>query len=289
MWTAVLLLCSAGVHSKEYQLTVSDTCTRQDTETIWSEFTTLYVWLLICFLFFFGLLISMVRDVVPRPPRGEPGPRHLSGESSNVCLFVLEEYLLTGWFIPKPTKRFSNTARWCILFSNIYIELLAVGVFYKEDYRKSMDFGKYQKRDYAYAIFATLLAFGNYLVAYLLLVNAKEESDISERIRHALGYMYVGAVVAVCSAFTIYFTDEIRSQHDKNNEDMVRFWLFGFLLALAFEFIISENIRLFGRVFLLWAQRSTNVRLKEVEVNSMVDDSLAQRKTAPKTFSFSEG
>lgn len=284
MWTAVLL--ATAVCAKDYEIEVSDTCTREDTETIWTEFTTLYVWMLICFLFFFGLLISVVRDVVPRPPRGEPSPRYPSGESSNICLFVVEEYLLTGWFIPKPKRRFSNSARWCILFSNIYIELLAVGVFYKEDYRDSIDFDKYEKRDYAYAIFAALLAFGNYLVAYLLLVNMQRDEAMSQQIRHALGFLYVGAVVAVCSAFTIYFTDDIRSQHDKNNEDMVRFWLFGFLLALAFEFLISENVRLFGRILILWAQSSTNIRLKELEMTA-VDES--QRKAAPKTFSFSEG
>ena len=280
------MLTCAGAQAKDYELKVDTQCIQEDRETVWSEFTTLYVWLLISTLFFFGLLISIVRDEVPRPARGEPGPRYHSGESSNVCLFILEEYMLTGWCIPKPRKRFSNTARWCILFSNIYIELLAVGVFYKEDYRESIDFEKYEKRDYAYAIFATLLAFFSYIVAYLLLVKAKGESALSEYIRHALGYLYVSAIVVVCSAFTIYFTNDIRSQHDKDYGDMVRFWLFGFLLALAFEFVVSENIRLLGRVILLCAQASTNVRFREVE---MTEENSMQRIKAPKTFSFSDG
>lgn len=284
MWLLVLLCAVA--EAKEYELKVKTQCTEEDTETVWTEFTTLYVWLSISALFFFGLLISLVRDAVPRPPRGEPGPRYHSGESSNICLFVIEEYMLTGWFIPKPKKRFSNTARWCILFSNIYIELLAVGVFYKEDYRDSIDFDKYEKRDYAYAIFATLLAFFSYIVAYLLLVNSRGEADLSEKIRHTLGYMYVAAIVAVCSAFTIYFTSDIRSQNDKSYGDMVQFWLFGFLLALAFEFIISENIRLLGRIIILCAQSSTNVRLQEIE---MTEEASTQRMKAPKTFSFSDG
>ncbi len=159
-------------------------------------------------------------------------------------------------------------------------------MFYKEDYRDSIDFDKYEKRDYAYAIFATLLAFFSYIVAYLLLVNSRGEADLSEKIRYTLGYLYVAAIVAVCSAFTIYFTSDIRSQSDKSYGDMVQFWLFGFLLALAFEFIISENIRLLGRIIILCAQSSTNVRLQEIE---MTEEASTQRMKAPKTFSFSDG
>jgi hypothetical protein len=69
---------------------------------------------------------------------------------------------------------------------------------------------------------------------------------------------------------------------------MVSFWLFGFLLSLAFEFVISENVRVFGRIVLLWALKSTRRNMPEVEMTSM-DEPSSQRLKPPKTFSFSEG
>ena len=64
-------------------------CTGEDTETVMGEIGSIWAWLIVSIIFFIGFLISMIRDVVPRPPRSETADRYLSGESKSIFLFVV--------------------------------------------------------------------------------------------------------------------------------------------------------------------------------------------------------
>lgn len=186
-------------------------CTGEDTETVMGEIGSIWAWLIVSIIFFIGFLISMIRDVVPRPPRGDVAERYPTGESKSIFVFVMvrniqEEYLITGWFLSKPKPRFSFKGRWCLIFVIIYTELLMVGVFYNTDSRDSIDFDEYDSIDYAYAIFSVCIAFAVYLITYVLLVHKENESWLSKTWRTGLGYFFVAVIVTLCSVFIIVVT-----------------------------------------------------------------------------------
>ena len=106
----ILLLLPIICLSCHYPIKPED-CIGKDTRTILGEFSMIWVWISASFLFFFGLIISIIRDIIPSQPRTDTSDRYETGESRNIARFLIEEYLVTGWIVSKTQRRFSNTSR----------------------------------------------------------------------------------------------------------------------------------------------------------------------------------
>jgi hypothetical protein len=61
-----------------------------------TDFQILYIWLILSIAFFIGLMLSMIREVVPVHYGVDIEPRHQSGEAVSTGRYFLEEGLLTG-------------------------------------------------------------------------------------------------------------------------------------------------------------------------------------------------
>ena len=233
-----------------YPISPGGDCIGSDTRTVLGEFGMVWVWIPITFLFFFGFTISVVRDIIPRPDRTDNSDRYFTGESRNLARFFLEEYLLTGWFVTKFQKRFTNTSRWCLITTIIYTDMLITGLLYQRDYSNPDAF---QSRDFVFGMVSTAITFSVYLIQYLCLV-IRQPGD-SCNWRHFIGYGITGAITAACLIFVFVFTYKAHDDTNTDHTNLINHWLAAFGYALLLEMLVSENVRLITRGILIWTKR----------------------------------
>ncbi|CAG9312968.1 unnamed protein product [Blepharisma stoltei] len=249
------IAAASSSHCEDYKIDVSEDSDGKDTRARPGEFNMLWIWIVAASLFFIGILISIVRDIVPRPPRGDTEDRYSSGESKQIIRFFLEEYLVTGWLFTKLEPRFSVTARWCLIFSIIFTEMLITGALYKNDSRSAGDYDKFKDLDIGYSVVSTAIAFIAYLVAYGLLVTHDNNSSGAHRYRRCFGYFFAGILFGVTTIFVFVFTYQMNDNHDDNYSGLVTNWMKAFGLSLLLEMLVSENIRITTTAILIWAHR----------------------------------
>lgn len=236
--------------SCNYPISPGGDCIGRDTRTVLGEFSMIWLWIALTVVFFFGFIISVIRDIIPRPKRSDTSDRYFTGESRNVVRFLIEEYLITGWMVSKTEKRFSNTARWALITTIIYTEMLITGALYERDYSNPSSF---TSRDFVYGMVSTAITFFFYLVGYYLLVN--RESDGKFSIRHLFGYIFTGIMTASCLIFVFVFTYQVHDDVNVNYTNLVDHWLSAFGYSILLEALVSENIRIITRAILIWSKK----------------------------------
>lgn len=250
-----------------YSIDPGSDCVGKDTRTVLGEFSMIWIWIAVTISFIFGLIISIIRDIVPRPQRTDTSERYYTGESKSIIRFLIEEYLLTGWIVSKNQRRFTNTSRWCIIILIIYTEMFITGAFYERDYENPQDF---VSRDFIYGLIATVITFFFYLSSYYLLVIRLDDYRIT--IKRIAGYALVGIMSLVCLIFVFIFTYQMHDDTDVNYTRLVDHWLSAFGYSLLMEVLVSENIRIVTRAVLIWSKRfnpeepmQTNIEMSYVE------------------------
>jgi len=270
-----LLLCLVTAKRKEcsdFEIEIKEDQLGEDTRIKFSEFNMLWFWLSLSVVFFFGSLISVIRDTVPRPIRGDIHNRYPSGESKEIIRYFLEEYLITGWLVPKERyMRFSNTARWALIFTIVYSELLVTGIFYERDSRDLDNMKDFEEEDLVYSVLSCLIGFVFYLVGYFLLVNTFEVKGSFQRYKHCFGYLFVGLNITSSAVLVFVYVYRVLAEEDKDYSGLVGLWVECFSLTLLFEVLVSENVRLIARTLILWSRKTDTADNSVVEMTSKME------------------
>lgn len=267
----------------DYDVGDPASCNGKDTQTVMTDFQILYIWLILSVVFFIGLLLSMIRDVVPVHYGSDVEPRYHSGESIRGVKYIFEECLLTGWCFKKPNARFTYIGRWCLFFSTFFVEMLMLGVFYYVN-KTSSDLSDYGSVDYGYAFLAALAGFIHYLVCYVLLVKMKGEVQSNAWPRTAIGYIYIFVSYSLSTSFIFWLTYEFYD-NDDDDDGVVDFWMVGFAVTSLIELTISEYIRMGSRALMIWAQKDA---VPATDTSIELQGYNAPRMKTGKTFSFSQ-
>lgn len=252
-----------------YPIDPGSECKGKDTRTVLGEFSMVWIWIALTVFFIFGLIVSIIRDIMPKIPRTDVAERYYTGESRNIARFIIEEYLVTGWFVSKTEWRFTNTSRWCLILLIVYTDMLITGILYEQDYDNPDNF---KSRDFVYGFVSTMITFLFYLVAYFLLrIREKHEEFLWRKV---FGFVFTALVFIVTTIFVFVFTYKVHDDHDQDFTRLVDHWMSAFGYSMLLEVLISENIRLLTRTVIIWSKKmlpeepmQTNIELSSIERN----------------------
>jgi hypothetical protein len=260
-----LLLFAVGAAGCSYSIEIGAECVGKDTRTVMGEFTMVWIWIVLTVLSLACLLISIIRDIVPRPVRTDISERYDTGESRNVVRFMVEEYLMTGWVVSKTQKRFSSTGRWSLIMLIIYSEIFVSALLYGNNYDDPKEFNN---KDFLYGMVCTVIGFLYYLIGYYLLLLR----DKDKRWRYVLGYILVTVNFILATSFLFVYTYKFHTNTDLDYTHLVNGWASCFGYSILLEFLISENIRLIARAVIIWSNKfdpdepmHTNIELSSIE------------------------
>jgi hypothetical protein len=256
-----------GTYACNYPIDPDSSCNGRDTRTVLGEFSMIWMWISLTTVSVFGLIISIIRDIVPKQARTDNLDRYHTGESKSICRFMVEEYLLSGWFVTKTQNRFTVTSRWCLIIQIIFTNILITGILYDQDYD---DPNNFKSRDLVYGFVSTFITFLFYLIGYFLLrIRFENEGFLW---RKAFGFAYTGVMYSVCTIFVFVFTYKIHDDTDTDFTRLVDHWMGAFGYSMLFEVLISENARVVTRAGIIWSKRfdpeepmQTNIELSAIE------------------------
>lgn len=250
-----------------YPIDPDSECTGKDTRTVLGEFSMIWIWISLTVTFIFGLMISVIRDIMPKIPRTDVSNRFYTGESRNIGRFIIEEGLLTGWIVSKTEWRFTYTSRWCLILLIVYTDMLMTGILYQRDYDSPDEF---KSRDFVYGFVSMMITFSFFLISYFLLrIREKDEGFLWRKI---FGFIFVALMAIICTIFIFVFTYQVHDDNDQDYTRLVDHWMSAFGYSMLLEVLISENIRLITRAVLIWSKKvsseepiQTNIELSSIE------------------------
>lgn len=142
-----------------------------------------------------------------------------------------------------------------MIFTIIYFEMLSLGILYSLDPRDSDEYGDFTWRDLTYVLISFILTFGFSLIAYGLFLDEQQGSC---RCRHYLAYFLLSCVTLTTMLFVLIYTFQLQ------DEDKVLLWATAFALAMLFECLINESLRLALRALLICVQKDPTT--EEIEL-----------------------